>query len=153
MSYVSLRVFFTCVNIIQVDIDLTILIVIATRKTTFAGGNSLEAEMSSVVVEAPGSRQPSMLQRCTVALGQAITATASKSLENPFKTLMVFKLKVNGDELDVYHLISTRAFYVRFVGRRGAQFARMQSGVHGSLVHAHLHEWNVITNSDIACRE
>ena len=118
MSYVSLRVFFTCVNIIQVDIDLTILIVIATRKTTFAGGNSLEAEMSSVVVEAPGSRQPSMLQRCTVALGQAITATASKSLENPFKTLMVFKLKVNGDELDVYHLISTRAFYVRFVGRR-----------------------------------
>lgn len=32
------------------------------------------------------------------------------SLENPFKTLMLFKLKVNGDELDVYHPISTRAF-------------------------------------------
>lgn len=45
-------------------------------------------------------------------------ASASKSLENPFKTLMVFKLKVNGDELDVYHLISTQAFCIRFVGRR-----------------------------------
>lgn len=54
------------------------------------------------------------LRGCIV---QGATAATSKSLENPFKTLIVFKLKVNGDELDVYHLISTQAFCIRFVGR------------------------------------